>query len=106
MVYAKKTKVKSNKHICSECIEDFDAKDLFVARVIDREYTTLYCDKCLKELGLTAIRPYHKVSEKKTKVEKTPKPKKDATKKTKKEPEVTSNKSKTRVKSTKNIKKT
>ena len=70
--FTKKVKVKITTHICSECIGDFDAKDLFVAQVPDRDYNTIYCAKCLKELGITEFKPYHKVSEKKVKV---PKPK-------------------------------
>jgi len=66
--FTKKAKPKSTTHICSECIEDFAAKDLFVAQVPDRDYTTIYCAKCLKELGITVFHPYHKVAEKKVKV--------------------------------------
>ena len=71
MAYPKKVaKTKSTKHVCSGCIEFFDAKDLFVAHVPDRDYSTIYCAECLKELGITEFRPYHKVAEKKPKVEK------------------------------------
>jgi hypothetical protein len=87
MAYPKKvSKTKSTKHVCSGCIEFFDAKDLFVAHVPDRDYSTIYCAECLKELGITEFRPYHKVSEKKPKVEKTttPKTKKATAPKTKK----------------------
>ena len=87
MAYPKKVaKTKSTKHVCSGCIEFFDAKDLFVAHVPDRDYSTIYCAECLKELGITEFRPYHKVAEKKPKVEKatTPKTKKATTPKTKK----------------------
>jgi hypothetical protein len=76
MAYPKKVaKTKSTKHVCSGCIEFFDAKDLFVAHVPDRDYSTIYCAECLKELGITEFRPYHKVAEKKPKVEKTTTPK-------------------------------
>lgn len=85
MVYTKKTikKTKVTTHVCSECIDDFNAKDLFVAQVPDRDYTTLYCKKCLDKLELTALRPYHKVAEKKIKIETTAKTKKGTTTKTK-----------------------
>lgn len=86
MAYPKKEKVKSTKHVCSECIEFFDAKDLFIAQVPNRDYSTIYCGKCLKLLEITNFRPYHKVAEKKTKVEKTATTKKDTTTKTKIEP--------------------
>ena len=87
MAYPKKVaKTKSTKHVCSGCIESFDAKELFVAQVPDRDYSTIYCAECLKELEITKFRPYHKVAEKKPKVEKatTPKTKKATTPKTKK----------------------
>ena len=54
-----KTKVKE-EHICSGCIKGFDAKDIFSAMVPDREYSTNYCAKCLKELGITEFTPYLK----------------------------------------------
>jgi len=58
-------KSKSNTHICSGCIESFDAKYLFVAHPkSDNSYTTLYCQKCLDKLKIIPIRPYHKVKEK------------------------------------------
>jgi len=83
--FTKKVKVKITTHICSECIGDFDAKDLFVAQVPDRDYNTIYCEKCLKKLGITEFHPYHKVAEKKVKVEKvTSKTKKTTASKTKK----------------------
>ena len=72
MAYPKKVaKTKSTKHVCSGCIEFFDAKYLFVAQVPDRDYTTIYCAECLKELRIIEFRPYHKIAEKKPKVEKT-----------------------------------
>jgi hypothetical protein len=77
-MYPKKVvskKTKCTTHICSECIGDFDAKNLFVAQVPDRDYTTIYCEKCLNELGITEFRPYHKVSEKKPKIITEKKPK-------------------------------
>jgi len=72
MVYNKKTTTvkKKTTHICSECIGDFDAKNLFIAQVPNRDYTTVYCEKCLDILGITEFKPYHKVSIKKTDTEK------------------------------------
>lgn len=91
----KKVAVKKSKtttHVCSGCIKDFDAKFLFVGQMVD--YTTLFCQKCIDELKIEIVRPYHKVREKvarekvvKEKVVKektTPKTKKTTTPKTKK----------------------
>jgi len=60
-MYKKKkiTKTKE-KHICSECIGEFDGKDLFSALVPDREYYTNYCEKCIKKLGIKEYTPYFK----------------------------------------------
>lgn len=51
---------KVEKLICSECIEEFDPKNLFIAQVPDREYSTVYCEKCLKELKIKEFKPYRK----------------------------------------------
>ena len=53
-------KVISNKHICSNCIQEFDPKDIFTARVPNREYSTDYCGECLTELGIKEFEPYLK----------------------------------------------
>lgn len=60
MTEKKMTKKTSDKHICSECIEDFDAKDIYTAKVPEREYYTAYCIKCLKKLKITEYKPYLK----------------------------------------------
>lgn len=73
-------KVTSNKHICSNCIEEFDPKNIFTAQVPDRDYSTDYCEKCLKELGIKEFEPYLKPRVKKTPVKKAT-VKKPATKK-------------------------
>ncbi len=53
-------KAKSTTHVCSGCIKDIDLKSLFVAQVPDRDYNTVYCEKCLKELGITVFHTYYK----------------------------------------------
>jgi hypothetical protein len=60
-------KATSNKNICSNCIGEFDPKDIFTARVPDREYSTDYCEKCLKELGIKEFEPYLKPRAKRVK---------------------------------------
>ena len=62
------TKTKTTTHVCSGCIKDIDLKSLFVAQVPNRDYSTVYCEKCLKELGITVFHTYYKVKEKKEKV--------------------------------------
>ena len=57
-------KTKTTTHVCSECIKDIDLKSLFVAQVPNRDYSTVYCEKCLKTLNITEFRPYYKVKEK------------------------------------------
>ena len=79
--YKKAVVKKVTTHICSECINDFDAKELFVAQVPDRDYSTIYCEKCLKKLEITIFKPYHKIPVKKTPVEKKVVEKKTAKKK-------------------------
>jgi len=74
-------KAKVTTHVCSGCIKDFDAKFLFVGQMVD--YTTLFCQKCIDELKIEIVRPYHKVREKVVK-EKVVKDKEKTTTKTKK----------------------
>ncbi len=52
--------VKKEKLICSHCIEEFDVTNIFIAQVPNREYSTVYCEKCLKELGIKEFNPYKK----------------------------------------------
>jgi uncharacterized CHY-type Zn-finger protein len=51
---------KTEKIVCSGCIKDFDVKEIFIAQVPNREYTTVYCEKCLKKLGIKEYKPYKK----------------------------------------------
>jgi len=56
----KMAKKKTNTLICSECIGEFKTKEMFCATVPNREYSTVYCEKCLKELGIKEFKPYIK----------------------------------------------
>jgi len=79
------TTKKSAKHICSECLSELDQKDLFVAHVPNpddvpnRDYNTIYCDKCIEKLKIEEFKPYAKGRKVKEKVEKTDKPVKKTT---------------------------
>jgi hypothetical protein len=80
---AKKT--EKNTHICSECIGEFDGKDLYevlIESIIDPncKYYTIFCEKCVKKLKFTNYSPYYKSKTKST----TEKTKKSTTEKTKK----------------------
>jgi hypothetical protein len=57
-------KVKDTK-ICSHCIEDFDQTEMNIALVKSGNYYTLYCNKCIKELGIIDFKPYKKKKRKK-----------------------------------------
>lgn len=59
---------KKNTHYCSECIEEFAAKDIYVATKPGQEYSTYYCSNCMKEIGITEFRPYLKPRKTKTKI--------------------------------------
>lgn len=54
-----KKKTKPNL-ICSHCIGEFDVKEMNVAMVPNREYSTVYCSNCIKELGIEKFEPYVK----------------------------------------------
>jgi ribosomal protein L34E len=62
----KKT-TKSNKLVCSNCIESFDAKSVAIAQVPDREYSTVYCLNCIKKLKIDDFKLYQKPRQKKIK---------------------------------------
>lgn len=51
------TAKKKDVHICSECLGEFTSKETFVALVPDRQYYTLYCVDCMKELGIKECKP-------------------------------------------------
>lgn len=53
---------KKEKHICSECIGEFDAKDVYSADVPNAmiPHSTIYCLKCIKKLGIEEYKPYLK----------------------------------------------
>ena len=67
---------KSTIHICSECLGEFEPKEINIALKPEREYYTLYCNKCLVKLEIKESRPYQK-----TKVKKEPVAKKATVKK-------------------------
>ena len=48
---------KKDVRICSECLGEFTSKETFVALVPEREYYTLYCIDCMKELGIKECKP-------------------------------------------------
>lgn len=49
---------KIKLHVCSECLDELLSKELYVAFVPNREYYTIYCLKCLKELNIKTFRKY------------------------------------------------
>jgi len=53
-------KKESRMHICSNCLSELDPKDTFVGKFPGKEYTTDYCEKCIKELGIEEVVPYLK----------------------------------------------
>jgi sulfur relay (sulfurtransferase) complex TusBCD TusD component (DsrE family) len=55
-----KTKKKNNLHICSGCIEEFKATELFLAMVKGKSHQTIYCKKCLDERGITKYTCFQK----------------------------------------------
>lgn len=84
---AKKT--EKTIHICSECIGEFDGKDLFEVLVESKlgstcNYYTNFCEKCIKKLNYTDFVPFHKSRVKAPKEKDTEKTKNDTTAKTKK----------------------
>lgn len=50
-------KKKKDIHICSECLGEFTSKETFVALVPERQYYTLYCIDCMKELNIKECKP-------------------------------------------------
>jgi hypothetical protein len=57
-------KIKETR-ICSHCINDIDQTEINIALVPSGKYYTLYCHKCIKELGITDFKPYIKPRKKK-----------------------------------------
>ena len=49
---------KNNNHICSECIDEFLPKDIFVAMRPGMDHFTVYCADCLKKLNIKEFVPY------------------------------------------------
>ena len=67
---AKKT--EKTTHLCSECIGEFDGKDLFEVLIESKfvsscNYYTNFCEKCVKKLNFTDYVPFHKSRVKATK---------------------------------------
>ena len=58
---------KLTKHVCSECLNEFDAKELFIAHVPNpedvpnRDYNTIYCTKCIEKLKIEEFKPFGKI---------------------------------------------
>jgi len=48
--------------ICSECLNDFNTKELFIADV--KKYSTIYCKSCINKLNILIYKPLKKVSKK------------------------------------------
>lgn len=84
---AKKT--EKTTHICSECIGEFDGKDLFEVLIESKlgpscNYYTIFCEKCVKKREFTNFTPFHKSNVKSPEEKLAAKTKKDTTAKTKK----------------------
>lgn len=50
---------KKTTSICTDCLGEFTAKEIFTALVPNREYYTIYCKKCMIALGIEKCRPYN-----------------------------------------------
>jgi hypothetical protein len=59
--------LNKKEHVCSNCIELFNEKELYTAKKPGREYTTIYCKKCIDFLGITEFNPRNKRRSKKAK---------------------------------------
>ena len=53
---------KARIHICSECIKEFSSKEIYSALKPNAilPHSTVYCKKCIDELGITEYTPYLK----------------------------------------------
>jgi hypothetical protein len=43
---------KIQTHVCSECLDDFNSKQIFFALAPTGDHRTLYCIKCINELKI------------------------------------------------------
>lgn len=57
---ATKTKKATTSHICSGCIEEFKATELFVAEVKGKGYQTIFCKSCLDKKEITEYKYFQK----------------------------------------------
>lgn len=80
-------KAEKSTHICSECIGEFDGKEMFNAlkkAIIGSDYYTIYCGKCIEKLKIKDFTPYYKSNAKSPEEKLAAKIKRDAATKTKK----------------------
>ena len=68
-------------HICSECIKEFASKDIYSALKPDAllSHYTVYCKKCIDDLGIKEYTPYLKSRVSKSNDTESDKPKKSKT---------------------------
>lgn len=68
-------------HICSECIKEFASKDIYSALKPDAllPHYTVYCKKCIDDLGIKEYTPYLKSRVSKSNDTESDKPKKSKT---------------------------
>jgi hypothetical protein len=57
---------KQAKHICTECLQDFDAKDIHIALIPERDFSTVYCTDCIKKLKIKDSKPFKNPRKKKS----------------------------------------
>lgn len=55
--------------ICTECIKEFNPKEIFIATKPNDVFYTLYCGKCVEDLNITDLKPYVKPRKKREKKE-------------------------------------
>jgi len=48
----KKSKARTTTHVCSECLNDFNSKEVFLALASTGDHKTIYCKKCLDKLKI------------------------------------------------------
>jgi hypothetical protein len=53
-------------HICTECLEEFSAKNIYIASFKNGDFSTMYCKKCIDELKIKEFIPYNKPRKKKS----------------------------------------
>jgi len=59
------TKKTKKEHVCSECLELFESKNIYSATKPGEHYSTFYCKSCLDLLKIENFKPYLKPRTKK-----------------------------------------